>query len=154
LFNHRLLSLFYRAWEKNRFWVGFEKGELAGRSKLAAAPRQFRSFVVEERRRHDLFSQCLLDLAGFGTRTLHYKATVVDELVGRTSIHDETFRHYSGLLAQQHRSAVGLEGLLADYFGVDVTVLQFCGQWLYLPPENQSCLTEEGNATLGLNVVI
>jgi len=154
LFNHRLISLFYRAWEKNRFWTGFERAELAGRALLEASPRQYRSYVLEGRQRRDLFSQALLDLTGLGTGLLRYKSTVPEQLAPRTSIEDETLRFYAGLLAQQHRSAVGLEGLLADYFGLAVSVLQFCGQWLYLEPENQTCLTDGGNVQLGLNVVV
>jgi type VI secretion system protein ImpH len=154
MFNHRLISLFYRAWEKNRFWTGFERAELASREKLAADPRQHRSFILEQRPRLDLFSQCLLDLAGLGTPALRYRSSAQHELQGRTKICDETLRFYSGLLAQQHRCATALEGLLSDYFGLSVTILQFSGQWLYLEPENQSCLTEEGNASLGLNVVV
>jgi type VI secretion system protein ImpH len=154
LFNHRLISLFYRAWEKNRFWTGFERAELAGQDKRAADPRQHRSFVLEERPKIDLFSQCLLDLAGLGIPTLRYRSTVEHELTRRTEIEDETLRFYSGLLAQQHRSAIALEGLLSDYFGLHVTILQFSGQWLYLEPENQSCLTEGGNIQMGVNLVV
>ena len=39
---------------------------------------------------------------------------------------------YAGLLAQRPRSASALAGLLQDYFGVPVTVMQFVGQWLPL----------------------
>jgi type VI secretion system protein ImpH len=154
LFNHRLISLFYRAWEKNRFWTGFERAELAGREKLASDPRQYRSFVLEDRPRFDLFSQCLLDLAGLGIGTLRYRSTVEHELERRTAIEDETLRFYSGLLSQQHRSASALEGLLSEYFGLRVAIQQFCGQWLYLEPENQSCLTEGGNVQMGVNLVV
>jgi len=154
LFNHRLISLFYRAWEKNRFWTGFERAELLGRAKLARDPRQHRSYVLEERPRVDLFSQCLLDLAGLGIGGLRYRSTSEQALDRRTAIHDETLRFYSGLLAQRHRSAISLQGLLADYFRLDVSIEQFSGQWLYLEPENQSCLTEGGNVQMGVNLVV
>jgi len=153
-FNHRLISLFYRAWEKSRFWTGYERAELLGRERREHDQRQYRSFVVDTRKQYDLFSQCLLDLGGMGTPSLRYRESELDTLQGRTRIDDETLRYFAGLLAQQHRSAVALEGMLADYFGLAVDVLQFCGQWLYLEPENQTCLTDEGNALLGLNAVV
>ena len=154
LFNHRLISLFFRAWEKNRFWTGFERAETAGRKLRNADPRRYRSYVLNDRQRYDLFSQALLDLGGVGIGSLRYRSSVDQKLEPRTTIHDETLRYFSGLFAQQHRSATSLEGMLADYFGVDVEVLQFCGQWLYLEPENQSCLTEGGNVCMGVNLVV
>jgi type VI secretion system protein ImpH len=45
-FNHRLISLFYRAWEKYRFYVGYE------------------------RNREDRLSRCLLSLVGLGLPAL------------------------------------------------------------------------------------
>jgi type VI secretion system protein ImpH len=46
IFNHRLTSLFYRAWEKHRFAVAYERGEL------------------------DKFTEALFDIVGIGTRGL------------------------------------------------------------------------------------
>jgi len=154
LFNHRLISLFFRAWDKYHFWTGFERAELLGRRRRDVDPRQYRSFVLESRPQHDRVSQVLLDLGGVGTPSLRYKTTRLDQLEARTAIADETLRFYSGLLAQQHRSAIGLQGLLSDYFNLVVQVIQFCGQWLYLERENQTCLTEGGNTQLGVSAVV
>jgi type VI secretion system protein ImpH len=55
LFNHRMVSLFYQAWEKYRFFVAFERGE------------------------RDRFSQYLLDLIGLGTAGLSRRQSVPDE---------------------------------------------------------------------------
>jgi type VI secretion system protein ImpH len=54
LFNHRLISFFYRAWEKYRFPVAFERGG------------------------QDEFSQYLYDLIGMGTRGLRGRLAVYD----------------------------------------------------------------------------
>jgi type VI secretion system protein ImpH len=55
LFNHRALSLFYRAWEKHRFAVAFEQG------------------------REDRFTEYLFDLIGMGTRGLQGKLGLPDK---------------------------------------------------------------------------
>lgn len=57
LFNHRLISLFYRAWEKYHYGVAYERGGL------------------------DPFSRNLLDLAGLGTKGLQNRLEVRDETV-------------------------------------------------------------------------
>jgi type VI secretion system protein ImpH len=55
IFNHRLISFFYRAWEKHRFPVTYGWGE------------------------NDLFSHHLLDLLGLGTPGLQNRQAVPDE---------------------------------------------------------------------------
>ena len=55
MFQHRLTSLFYRAWEKARFFVRFERGE------------------------RDPVSERLMDLIGLGNETLRARIGVPDE---------------------------------------------------------------------------
>ncbi len=55
LFHHRIISLFYQAWEKYRFTIAYERGE------------------------RDRFSHHLLDLIGLGTRDLQDRQEVSDD---------------------------------------------------------------------------
>src|SRR5207302_6900125 len=55
IFNHRMISLFYQAWEKYRFTIAYERGEL------------------------DRFSHHLLDLIGLGTGGLQNRQDVTDD---------------------------------------------------------------------------
>jgi len=55
LFNHRMISLFYQAWEKYRFFVGYERD------------------------RQDRLSRYLMSLVGLGTTGLQRRQAVADE---------------------------------------------------------------------------
>jgi len=57
LFNHRMISLFYQAWEKYRF------------------------FVTYERDRHDRISRYLMSLVGLGTAGLQLRQAIADESI-------------------------------------------------------------------------
>ena len=151
LFNHRLVSLFYRGWEKYRFWIGYESAELELRQKSGETAR--RVYQTDQRPRVDRFSQALLELAGLGAAPLRFRrGTAANER--RTSIDDETVRFYVGLLAQQHRPAAGLENILISYFRVPAHVEQFVGQWLQLEPEQQTALSDLQPARLGVDTVV
>jgi type VI secretion system protein ImpH len=54
-FNHRIISLFFQAWEKHRFWIAYERGD------------------------RDPFSHHLLDLIGLGTPGLQNRQAVPDD---------------------------------------------------------------------------
>jgi type VI secretion system protein ImpH len=124
LFNHRLISLFYRAWEKYRFPIGYER-------------------AVAQQRGYDDFSLNIFDLIGMGTKGLR----------GRLQIGDEALLFYAGLLGQRPRSASALVGILHDFFEIPVEVRQFVGQWLLLSKENRTHLGGEGNNALGVNAI-
>jgi type VI secretion system protein ImpH len=57
LFNHRMISLFYRAWEKYRFPVAYERGA------------------------EDRFTEFLFDIIGMGTRGLRKRQSFADEIL-------------------------------------------------------------------------
>lgn len=143
LFNHRLVSFFFRAWEKYRFSIPYERREY-------------------ERPAPDPFTRGLLSLVGLGTPGLRDRLVVevpaAEPQPQRrpvAKVDDLSLLYYSGLFANQTRSAIGLESLLHDYFRLPVRVLQFQGQWLVLDEENQSRLgEEEGHARLGDDLVL
>jgi type VI secretion system protein ImpH len=123
LFNHRLLSLFYRAWEKHRPQVLYELSAARGRYP-------------------DPFTQNLFDLIGMGTGGLR----------GRMQVKDESLLLYAGLIAQRPHSAAALRGILRDYFSTPVEVDQCLGSWYpleeadrcYLAPELERSQLGEG----------
>jgi type VI secretion system protein ImpH len=132
LFNHRIISLFYRAWEKYRFPFAYER--VARRDGLAT---------------EDLFTKCVYSFLGFGTGGLR----------GRMTFDDEAFLYYAGFFSHYPRCAVSLEGLLGDYYELPIQVKQFQGQWLYLSVDDQSSLPSAEypagqNNRLGESVVV
>jgi type VI secretion system protein ImpH len=143
LFNHRFISLFYRAWEKYRFTILYERGEY-----LRPEP--------------DAFTRALFSMAGMGMPALRNrlrvsirKAEDEEEAQERVlaGIDDLCVLYYGGLIGHRPRCAVGLESLLQDYFQLPVAVRQFQGQWLYLDSDNQSRLGGGGSNQLGVNLV-
>ncbi len=142
IFNHRLTSLFYRAWEKYRFSVGYEKKSWQVRTQELHEP-------VREDARIALFEHCLYALIGMGTPGLR----------NRLEPGDEAFLYYGGLFAHRPRNASSLQRMLEDYFELPVTVQQFQGQWLYLDPPDQSSLPSREvlhglNARLGVDTLV
>ena len=114
LFNHRLVSLFYRAWEKYRAAILVEHSrEVASRGEL------------------DLFSRALFCLVGMGTGGQR----------GRMAVSDDVFLYYSGCFSHRPANAVSLQRMLIEFLQTQVRVRQFHGQWLSLGRENQTRLS-------------
>jgi type VI secretion system protein ImpH len=127
LFNHRFVSLFYRAWEKYRFPAAYERARLRGGDE------------------YDPFSRLMFDLVGMGTGGLR----------GRLKTGDEVLLYYAGLVAQQPRSASSLGAMISDYFGVAATAQQFRGAWLRLDTENRTVLgRNQLNGQLGTTAIL
>ncbi len=131
LFNHRIISLFYRAWEKYRFPISWERALQESAGDIT-----------------DLFTQCLYSLTGLGTGGLR----------GRLAIDDSAILFYGGFFSRMVRPAVCLEQILTEHFQVPVTIEQFEGQWLSLSEDDQTQLAGLGwpdgrNTRLGFDMV-
>lgn len=111
LFNHRTISLFYRAWEKYRPLLGYER-------------------ALRDGENDDPMTRLLTCLVGLGT----------DGLSGRQVFDDALVLGYAGHFSRRPRSAWVLRSVLADHFGVPVRIEQFIGRWLDLEPEQRSRL--------------
>ena len=128
LFNHRIISHFYRAWQKNQFAISYE----------AAALKQ----------RTDPFSLGLFSLLGQGTAGLRR----------RLEVDDEAFLYYGGQFARFPRSAISMECVIADHFGLPTRIRQFQGQWLSLNSQEQTRMPSSesslaGNNQLGVSAI-
>jgi type VI secretion system protein ImpH len=129
LFHHRLVSLFYRAWEKYNVPALWERGQRWGNGRVG----------------DDAFSRRLFDLIGLG----------LEPLRDRLAVPDGALLYYAGFFAQQHRPACVLEALLRDYFGRPAAVVTFQGQWLRLPDDQQSRMGRTGAYNrLGIDTVV
>jgi type VI secretion system protein ImpH len=124
IFTHRIISLFFRAWEKYRFPVDYERSQ-------------------KEKQRTDDFTRFLFDFVGLGTRGLR----------GRLDLPDESLLPYSGLISNRPHSAVALRSMLSDYFSVPVKIEQFFGQWIDLD-EDYILQLGTSDFKLGMNTVL
>ena len=155
LFNHRLTSLFYRAWEKYRFTIPYERGDAFGREP-------------------DTFTLAVRSLMGFGSAGQRDRLRVRAPNLGQAAaewqwaetpakgkakadptllahIDDLALMRYAGFFAQRPRNVQNLQAMLAEYFQLAVSVESFRGQWLAISESNQTQLGSFG--TLGVDAV-
>jgi type VI secretion system protein ImpH len=115
LFEHRIISLFFRAWTRSHAAVRFQREA----AQTATSPRETDSLTTQ------LLAIIGLDAPG---------------LAGRLGIPDESLLYYAGLLSMPSRSAAALEQLISDYFDVPCEVEQFVGAWYPLDQKAQTAL--------------
>ena len=99
IFNHRAISMFYRAWQKFRFPVNYAAG---GR---------------------DLFSQYLLDLVGLGTTGLRDRQEIEDEAllhyVSLVAMQARSAEALQQLLADYFEVPVEIQQFTGAWYGLD-----------------------------------
>ncbi len=103
IFNHRSISLFYRAWQKYRFDVAYERGE------------------------RDKFFLDLLALIGLGTQGLPSRQEVVDEALiyyaGLLARHQRSALALEQLLGDYFEVPVQIEQLVGAWYDLDADTL-------------------------------
>jgi type VI secretion system protein ImpH len=120
-FQHRLASLFYRAW--------------ADADPCASLDRPA----------SDLFRLYAGALIGIGAPAAR----------DRDALLDYAKLSRAGLLATQSRPAESLERLIADYFALEVELVQFVGEWLPIPADARLRLgVRQEGATLGVGATL
>lgn len=110
MFNHRLLSFFYRCWEKHCFPVSYET-----------------SYAADS---EDSVTKLLRAFVGLRGKTLS----------GRMSLPDSDVVFFSGIFANDRPSSKGIQSILESVFQVPVAVLEFVPQWMNIAPSGQTRL--------------
>ncbi|MDZ4850401.1 MAG: type VI secretion system baseplate subunit TssG [Pirellulaceae bacterium] len=110
MFNHRLLSFFYRCWEKHQFPIAYETSRAADRE--------------------DRVTGALRGLVGLRT----------EGLWDRLSVPSSDFLFFSGHFANQRPTASAIRSMIQSAFNVPAQVEQFVGQWMYVPIAEQTRL--------------
>lgn len=99
IFNHRMISLFYQAWEKYRFTIAYERGE------------------------RDRFSHHLLDLIGLGTPGLQDRQQVLDDSLlyyaGLLSLHTRPAAALRNILSDYFDAPVEMEEFVGAWHLLD-----------------------------------
>ena len=176
LFNDRLISLFYRSWQKYRPFASYAKaikGEsdsftsalqsIAGLG-MPSLAKQCRLFVPQiaevpaspqsQSPDADLVEPSAVEST---SQLLETKSKTESPALQskRESPLELAMLRYSGLLSQRPRCAINLQNLLQDYFQLPIDVKQFHGNWLSLDETAQTRLgVLGGNSVLGENAVI
>lgn len=112
LFNHRFISLFYRAAVSSRKAVDFDRPEEA----------RFHAFIGS--------------FIGLGTAATQH----------RMGVPDTAALYFSGHFACPTHHAQGLCGILADFTGAPVHILENIGHWVPVPAINHTILGVNRNA--------
>jgi type VI secretion system protein ImpH len=138
LFHHRLISIYYRAWQRSRF------------------PFQWEEYRLQQgAAKEDRFTQSVYSFAGFGNAALQDTGTKSSTTRNRLAFSDQVLLLYAGLFSHRPRNAVSLQRLLSSLFRIPITILERQGTWIHLAPEDQTrmpgpaCSVSRSNCRLG-----
>jgi type VI secretion system protein ImpH len=117
------------------------KKDTAWRAFLDIFNHRLASLMVRVRKAHrigldtrpphrTLIAKFLRSFIGLGT----------DGLDERMSVSDRSLLRYAGLLVHRPRTALGLQSMVADYYGLPVKVKQFVGDWVRLEPGQETVI--------------
>ncbi|MCG8671470.1 MAG: type VI secretion system baseplate subunit TssG [Pseudomonadales bacterium] len=141
LFNHRSLSIYYRAANKYRFASHVEQQVLEKQNDTQILQTSFP--------KTDIFTDVLRSISGLNApRALH----------GLPHLNDNILK-YSAYFVQRPRSASSLKRMLAEYFQLPVDIDSFTAQWQEIIDDMRTKLPGHRqplgqNAQLGVNAML
>lgn len=118
IFNHRAITMFYKAWSKYQIGSSYETHKVRGQQEK------------------DDITHALLSLIGLGQSTLQY----------RQPYGDESLIPLSGLLSRDTCTASGLAGMIKHLFDLSVEIKQFTGSYSELTDDIVTKLGSQNNA--------
>ncbi|HEY7773108.1 MAG TPA: type VI secretion system baseplate subunit TssG [Marinagarivorans sp.] len=118
IFNHRAVTMMYRAWAKYQI------------------PANFETHKIRRRRGNDSATHALLSLMGLGLPSLQY----------RQPYSDESLIPLSGFLSRGTCTASGLASMIKTRFGLCAEIKQFTGAYSELTPDIMTRLGMQNNA--------
>ena len=125
IFHHRILCLFYRAWAESQPTVHYDR--------------------VGKGAEEDRFSGYLGSFFGIDAVSLR----------NRDAMPDQAKLHFAGHLSCQTRHADGLRAIIAEFFGITTTIVEFVGEWMDIALHEQTRLAmHEQAGRLGLSTVL
>ena len=125
IFNHRAITMMYKAWAKYQIPISFE------------------THKIRARRGNDSATHALLSLMGLGLPSLQY----------RQPYSDESLIPLSGFLSRSTCTASGLASMIKARFGLSAEIKQFTGTYSELTPDIMTRLGSQNNA-LGQNTFL
>jgi type VI secretion system protein ImpH len=131
LFNHRVVSLFYAAWQKYRFYVGYEQGAREG------------------------FTRHILDMLATSRPNLQGDTALEREagMPKERPVTPQALAFFAGALGKRPVPSSVLESLVSTYFGVKVKLEQFVGQWIDTTSD-ESDTTSGKDFALGVSTML
>ncbi len=144
LFNHRIISLYYRAANKYRFPFQYEQQHISNARKHYVTLYQRSNRFLEA----DLFTDVLRSLAGLNSPASQQRLSQLDDQLLK----------YTAYFIQKPRNASNLGRMLSEYFQLPVYIDQFQAQWQEIIPDMLSRLPTKThsrgqNVQLGVNAI-
>jgi type VI secretion system protein ImpH len=148
VFNHRMISLFYRSWAVNQRTVSFDRSRWEQPDRAAEQASDTDAVEAAHTRIYtddDRYATYVGSLFGIGMKTLRK----------RDRVSDVAKLYYAGRLSQGPKNAEGLASILQDFFGVSARVEEFIGSWLDLPEQYWCKLGHKRDSCcLGQNLIV
>ncbi len=166
VFNHRMVSLFYRAWAVNQLPVSFDRTRKHARSgglqvgRLSEPTLQPTSdpaadFTQTERTAENGGRAAWTDEDRYATYIGALFGMGIPTFRSRDELPDVAKLHYAGRLAPGVKNAEGLRAIIESFFGVSARIEEFVGGWLDLPDRYWCRLGGSAQSCkLGVNTVV